>query len=56
MPATRRPQPALPAPGGLVFVVLLAIGGILQLTRSARTPHLSVTKLEADVRRYAPEA
>jgi hypothetical protein len=55
MPATRRPQPALPAPGGLVFVVLLAIG-ILQLTRSARTPHLSVTKLEADVRRYAPEA
>ena len=37
MSANRRPQRALVALGGLVLVVLLAVG-IVQLTRSAQTP------------------
>jgi len=50
MSADRRPQRALVALGGLVLVVLLAIG-IVQLTRSAQTPlppsGLTVAQMQA---------
>jgi thiol-disulfide isomerase/thioredoxin len=50
MSADRRPQRALVALGGLVVVVLLAIG-IVQLTRSAQTPlppsGLTVAQMQA---------